>query len=178
MPAGGAATFRGLAYDAKFSFTNFNTVTSTNLLSKLVQNAGVGARVHTNSWGNDGTTSYIAWTQAVDQFSFENEDNLVCFAVTNLNAAIKTPENAKNCLAVAATQDTPNQGSFCSGGTWYTNDQRRKPEVMAPGCGTVSASGSGTSGQRSRMEVGCSVRCRSIFSAIVPPGNGRRPVGI
>lgn len=145
VPAGGAATFRGLAYDAKFSFTNFNTVTSTNLLSKLVQNAGVGARVHTNSWGNDGTTSYIAWTQAVDQFSFENEDNLVCFAVTNLNAAIKTPENAKNCLAVAATQDTPNQGSFCSGGTWYTNDQRRKPEVMAPGCGTVSASGSGTS---------------------------------
>lgn len=144
VPAGGAATYRGLAYDAKISFTNLSSVSSTNLLSKLVQNAGVGARVHTNSWGNDNTVNYISWTQSVDQFSFENEDNLVCFAVTNLSSAIKTPENAKNCLAVAASQDTPNQGSFCSGGTWYTQDGRRKPEVMAPGCNTVSAGGSGT----------------------------------
>lgn len=165
VPAGGAATYRGLAYNAKFSFTNYSSVTSTNLLSKLVQNAGVGARVHTNSWGNDGTTSYIAWTQAVDQFSFENEDNLVCFAVTNLNAAVKTPENAKNCLAVAATQDTPNQGSFCSGGTWYTNDQRRKPEVMAPGCSTVSASGSGTTACSTASLTGTSMASPAVAGA-------------
>jgi len=165
VPAGGAATYRGLAYDAKFAFTNYyGSVSSTNLLSIFVQNAGVGARVHSNSWGNDGTVSYIAWTQAVDQFSFENEDNLVCFAVTNLNAAIKTPENAKNCLAVAATQDTPNQGSFCSGGTWYTQDGRRKPEVMAPGCNTISASGSGTSCSTAAL-TGTSMACPAVAGA-------------
>lgn len=169
QPIDGTTTNRGLAYNARMAHTRDSTLTSSNLLTILTQNASPpngapGGRVHTNSWGNDSTTAYIAWTQAVDQFSFNNEDNLVCFAVTNLNAAVKTPENAKNCLAVAASQDTPNQGSFCSGGTWFTVDGRRKPEVMAPGCSTVSASGSGTVCTTASL-TGTSMACPAVSGA-------------
>ena len=64
--------------------------------------------------------------------------NLVLFAETNLST-LKNPENAKNCLAVAASGDAPNQEFHCDGAAGPTADGRRKPEIMGPGCGIVSA---------------------------------------
>ena len=59
---------------------------------------------------------------------------------------IMNPENAKNLLAVGASQDSPSQANHCSGGTGPTADGRRKPEIYAPGCSTRSSlNGSGCS---------------------------------
>src|SRR4030095_14474854 len=78
------------------------------------------------------------WCRDIDQFSYDQEDSLVFFAVTN-TSTLKTPENAKNCVGVGASGHSPNQENFCSGGRGPTNDGRRKPEVFTPGCSVVSA---------------------------------------
>ena len=96
-----------------------------------------GATVFTNSWGDDNTTDYTTWCEDIDQFSWDHQDALVVFAVSNL-ADLKTPENAKNCLAVAQSGDTPNQNNS-DGGNGPTADGRRKPEITAPGIGIMSA---------------------------------------
>lgn len=134
---------RGVAYMARMVFnTSASFGSYTSMFNKLNTHYGQGAAIHTNSWGNDGTTAYDNWARAIDTFSWQNDDNLVLFAVTN-GSSLKNPENAKNCLAVGATQDSPSQGGFCSGGQGPTNDGRRKPEIFAPGCSTRSSAGTG-----------------------------------
>ncbi|MCK6457188.1 MAG: S8 family serine peptidase [Phycisphaerae bacterium] len=167
QPVSGGTTNRGMAYMARMAFTNLSSVGSSNLLTILNQNrnanGGNGGRVHSNSWGDDGTTSYTSWCRAIDVFSFNNEDNLVLFACTNLNAAVKTPENAKNCLAVVLTSDSPNQGSQCSSvGFAMTQDGRRKPEVTAPGCSTVSSNSGTTCGFTGSGFTGNSMACPAV----------------
>ncbi|MBN2563009.1 MAG: S8 family serine peptidase [Phycisphaerae bacterium] len=148
------ANLRGMAYEGRVVFQDFNTVmTSTNLNQRLAVAHGHGAQVHNNSWGDDGTADYVAWSRDIDVFTRDNEDDLVLVAVTNADQPVKVPENSKNALAVASTQDTPHQGARCNGGHGPTSDGRQKPEVWAPGCGSISAgttpcdthTGSGTS---------------------------------
>lgn len=136
---------RGVAYQAKFVFDDDPPYpfTESDMLTLLNQHHGQGARLHTNSWGDDGTTSYNGLARAIDSFSYTSEESLVLFAETN-GSSLKNPENAKNVLAVGASQDTPNQASHCTGGVGPTADGRRKPEIYAPGCSTTSSS-SGTS---------------------------------
>ena len=139
-PYGVADTYDGIAFAAKVSFGDYypvQTSPSTAYAAFAAAHAD-GARVHSNSWGDDSNTTYILLCQQIDQFLWDNEEDLILFAVTNL-ATLRAPENAKNLLAVGASGDTPNQGNHCYGGTGPTNDGRRKPEVYAPGCGTVSA---------------------------------------
>lgn len=165
-PVNGTTTNRGLAYKAKLAFTNLGTVTSANLNSKLVQDHDAGARVHSNSWGADGSTTYISWCRDVDLFSFNNEDDVVLFAVTNINHSVYQPENAKNCIGVALTSDTPNQGSQCSSvGFAPTNDGRRKPELTAPGCSTLSSNSNTTCGFTSSGFTGNSMACPAVAGA-------------
>lgn len=161
---GNGIGFRGMAYRAKLAFTNLSSVTSTNLLSKFVQDHNAGASVHSNSWGNDGTTAYTAWSRDIDIFSFNNENDLVLFAVTNINGAVRTPENAKNCLAVAACTDTP-ANSHCSGGFGPTQDGRQKPELMAPGCSTISSQSTTTCGFVGSGFTGTSMACPAVAGA-------------
>jgi len=141
--AGSDDDTRGVAYNAKMVFdTAVSFGSFSQLTNNLTQHYNQGAAVHTNSWGNDFTTAYDGWCRAIDTFSFNNDDNLVLFAVTN-GGSLRNPENSKNALAVGATRDANSQGSFCSGGTGPTSDGRRKPEIFAPGCSTRSSSGSG-----------------------------------
>lgn len=134
----------GHAYKAKMTYANLSdiqgigNITVSNLNQMLEQAHTDGARIHTNSWGDDGTTEYTALAKDIDTFSWNNEEDLVLFAVTNLSS-LKTPENAKNVLAVGNSQRAPNQDNHCSGGEGPTSDGRRKPEIYAPGCSTVSA---------------------------------------
>ncbi|MBM3988059.1 MAG: hypothetical protein FJ294_08915 [Planctomycetes bacterium] len=158
QPVNGSTANRGLAYLAKLAHTEL-PISGFNTTG--VAHANVGARVHTNSWGNDATTAYDSLCNSIDTFQWNNEDNLVLFSTTN-TSTLKNPENAKNLLAVGATQDTPNVNSFCSGGTGPTADGRRKPEVMTPGCGTVSAS-TGSCGTTSL--TGTSMACPSATAA-------------
>lgn len=152
----------GMAYAAKLSFTNLDFISSANLQSSLQAAHTDGARVHSNSWGNDATTSYTSHCQAIDAFSYANEDDLVCFAVSN-GTTVKTPENAVNVLAVSASQDAPGQGSPCIGGIGPTADGRRKPEILAPGCGTISADAGTACGVTA--ETGTSMACPAIAGA-------------
>lgn len=136
--AGSSNHTRGIAYEARLIFDVPPSFTFAGLNAKLITHYGQGAAIHTNSWGDDGTTAYNGMPRAIDSFSFSNDDNLVIFAATN-TSLLKNPENAKNCLAVGASQDASNQGSFCSGGRGPTDDGRRKPEIFAPGCNTQSS---------------------------------------
>lgn len=159
----------GLAYMARISHTNLGLVTSTNLYAYFDSASVQGANVHTNSWGDDGTTAYTSWCHDIDAFSRDREDDLVCFAVTN-TSTLKTPENAKNVLAVGATNQAPNQETWGSGGRGPTADGRRKPEVALPGIGIVSAgtstcstaSLSGTS-MASPAVTGCAALVREYY---------------
>ena len=135
---GGSWTYDGMAPGARLSFSNLDDINNSNLASYFIQAYRDGALVHTNSWGNDFTTSYTEWCRDIDQVSHDYEDNLICFAVTNLGS-LRTPENAKNVLAVGATERAPSQHQHCTGGQGPTSDGRRKPEIYAPGCNTISA---------------------------------------
>jgi len=135
---GGNDNNRGVAYMARLIFDSTPSFTFSSLNSHLTTHYNQGAAIHTNSWGDDGATNYTGMCRAIDTFSHANDDNLVIFAATNLNT-LRTPENAKNVLAVGASQDASSQGSFCSGGIGPTFDGRRKPEIFAPGCNSQSA---------------------------------------
>ncbi|MBL9032771.1 MAG: S8 family serine peptidase [Phycisphaerae bacterium] len=173
------ADTRGIAYNAKIVFDDIPSFTETAMNSQLVQHHGQGARAHTNSWGNDGTTAYDGLCRGVDVFSYNNEDSLVLFAVTN-QSLLKNPENAKNLLAIGNTGDTPSQGTICTGGAGPTSDGRRKPELWAPGCNTQSASagsGCGVTGatgtsMASPAAAGAALLVRQYYT------NGYYPTGV
>jgi len=141
--SGVADNNRGIAYLSRIVYDAIPSFTEAAMYARLENHHNQGARVHTNSWGDDGTTSYNSLARGIDSFSRDHEDSLVLFAVTN-TSTLKNPENAKNLMGVGASQDTPSQDAFCSGGSGPTADGRRKPEIFAPGCGTNS-SGAGTS---------------------------------
>ncbi|HWM24280.1 MAG TPA: S8 family serine peptidase [Chthoniobacterales bacterium] len=152
------STFRnGHAYKARFAFSPIPS--TVGLYTMLTDHYNVGARAHTNSWGDDDTTAYTQWCQSIDQYSWDREDATVVFAATNLSA-LKTPENAKNVLAVGNTRQQPNQDTPSTGGIGPTFDGRRKPEIWAPGTGILSASSTNTSGYTS--STGTSMACPAI----------------
>lgn len=137
--------FRGMAPKARLSSSSYydlhgatgDTVAS-NLATFFALAHDDGARIHTNSWGDDTQFGYTAWCVDIDTFSRQYEEDLVVFSATNLST-LRTPENAKNCLAVGATLKPPSEDLRSSGGTGPTSDGRRKPEVYAPGRDTRSA---------------------------------------
>ena len=141
--AGEAVGYSGLAYRAKISHTDLGGIsgvngTPSNLYGLLASAHQDGARVHSNSWGDDGTGAYTPLVRDVDLFSYDHEDALVIFAVSN-GRYVRAPENAKNVLAVGASLNGLLADEHCSGGTGPTEDGRRKPEIYAPGCGIESA---------------------------------------
>jgi subtilisin family serine protease len=146
FPINGSIVRRGMAPLARISHQNFNdlewievTGQPSNLYDFLAAAHADGARIHSNSWGDDLNATYTSLCRDVDLFARDHEHDLVVFSVTN-QATIKTPENAKNVLAVGASWSAPNQHVISDGGQGPTNDGRRKPEVFAPGRGTNSAS--------------------------------------
>jgi len=133
---------RGMAYGAKLVYNLTPSFIESDVFERLSLHHSQGARVHNNSWGNSATQSYDGLARGVDDFVWRYEDDVVVFAINNgiPSAPLTNPENAKNALAVSASQDTPSQDNHCSGGTGPTLDGRRKPDLMAPGCGIFSAS--------------------------------------
>ncbi|UCG16201.1 MAG: S8 family serine peptidase [Phycisphaerales bacterium] len=133
--------YDGIAPLAKLSFSDFVDVQADPLsvYARFQDAHEDGARAHNNSWGDDTSPQeYNILCNMVDQFSYDFEESLVLFSVTNL-PNLRTPENAKNVLAVGASMDAPWQNEHYSGGTGPTTDGRRKPEVYAPGLGTNCA---------------------------------------
>ncbi len=158
-PINGTDTYNGMAPNAWLAH-RAGFPGSTAFLSWLNQAHSNGGRVHTNSWGNDWTTSYDYWSRDIDAYSHDNEDGMVAFAITN-GSNLKNPENAKNVLAVAATSRS-NPENKGSGGKGPTADGRQKPEVFAPGCSTYSAS---TASCGTTTMCGTSMACPVVVGA-------------
>jgi subtilisin family serine protease len=138
---------KGIAYGAKIAFNTFPNFGEQFVYDRFDLHRTQGAFIHNNSWGNAGTRAYDSTCRAIDRFSREHEDNLVLFAVADALVTLN-PENAKNCLAVSLSSNAPIQQNPCVNGLGQvqgpsspTTDGRRKPEVVAPGCGIVSATG-------------------------------------
>lgn len=132
--------FRGIAWAARLAHSDYVGLDTYDLYATLMTHEGVGARVHSNSWGYSSAadTTYLPWCVDIDAFSHDYEDNLVVFAVMN-GPYLLAPENAKNVLAVGASyvlDDLDGGYDFhvrYSGGIGPTADGRRKPEIFAPG---------------------------------------------
>lgn len=180
QPISGGTTYRGMAYMAKL-VANRTSVSTSNVNTLLTQDHNLGARVHSNSWGWDGSQTYIQAARDIDLFSRTNEESLVLVAVTNQNAVVYQPENAKNCIGVALLNDAPSESQCFAAGRATTNDGRRKPELLAPGCSTWSSNSgttcgftnSGYSGTSMATPVisGCGLLTRQYFM------NGYYPTG-
>jgi subtilisin family serine protease len=123
-------------------------------LNPLFQQAYTqGARLHTNSWGDNENAAvqnnYSAGSQDVDEFMWNHKDFLIFFAAGNSGpgvATVGTPSTAKSAVSVGATQRSTAANSmagFSSCGP--TDDGRIKPEVTVPGSNIVSAAMTRTS---------------------------------
>ena len=133
---------RGVAYNAKIVYNFYPDVNETSNYQRYNLHNMQGAFIHTNSWGTDATREYDGGCRGIDAFLHDHEDNLIVHAVSD-GGLVTNPENAKNSLAVSASLNGTSANQYCDGGSGPTQDGRRKPEVMAPGCSILSAGGNG-----------------------------------
>lgn len=131
----------GVAFGAKLAFDEYPVPLDGPVIAdRLATHMQQGAFIHNNSYGQNFLTAYNGLCASLDEFTWTNDDQLLVFAVSNASV-IYNPENAKNPLAVTASDDTPFQSNHRIGGAGPTSDGRRKPDVMAPGR-TQTSSGS------------------------------------
>lgn len=159
QPITGSTGSRGLAYAARIAHSS--NYSASVWYSRSVTHRNSGARLHTNSWGNDGTTAYNSHCNAIDLFQWNFEDNLVFFAETNLSS-LRNPENAKNLVAVGNGENGNSANNKCGGGVGPTADGRRKPDLFTPGCSIIS---SNTSGCGTTSLTGTSMACPGATAA-------------
>ncbi|HYO13222.1 MAG TPA: S8 family serine peptidase, partial [Thermoanaerobaculia bacterium] len=106
-----------------------------------------GARLHTNSWGdNENATvqnNYSAGSQDVDEFMWNHKDFLIFFAAGNSGpgtGSVGSPSTAKSGVSVGATLRSTSANSMASfSSCGPTLDGRFKPDVTVPGSSIVSA---------------------------------------
>jgi len=134
-----------------------------------------GARIHTNSWGDNENgavqNNYSAGSQDVDEFMWNHPDFLVLFAAGNSGpgtASVSSPSTAKSAVSVGATlrgTSAATMASFSSCGP--TADLRIKPELTVPGAGIVSAGNDFNSASNN-----CGTRTMSGTSMATPGAAG------
>nr|MCU0682684.1 S8 family serine peptidase [Polyangiaceae bacterium] len=134
-----------------------------------------GARIHTNSWGdNENAASqndYSAGSQDVDQFMWNHKDFLIFFAAGNSGpgeASVGSPATAKSGVAVGATRrgpDAEQMASFSSCGP--TDDGRMKPDVVIPGSNIISANN-----DQNTASNNCNTKSSSGTSMATPAAAG------
>jgi len=164
--AGSGGQYKGLAPNAQLVFQSVGDTYGglggipADIGQLLNQAWQAGARIHSDSWGDDNYGGYDYSAQSVDRF-IRNNDMTVLFAAGNAgynrsSGAIVynsagTPATAKNVIAVGASENNrPNFGSsadninsvafFSSRGN--TADGRVKPDVVAPGTMILSTKSS------------------------------------
>lgn len=107
-----------------------------------------GARIHTNSWGDEENEpnfgQYTAGSQDVDEMMWNRKDFLLIFAAGNNGGTTNTvdsPSTSKSGISVGSTLRGASSGSisgFSSRGP--TDDGRIKPDLTFPGSSIQSAS--------------------------------------
>ncbi|MEA2564620.1 MAG: hypothetical protein QOH06_6124 [Acidobacteriota bacterium] len=106
-----------------------------------------GARMHTNSWGDNENaavqSNYSSGSQDVDEFMWNHKDFLIFFAAGNAGpgtGSVGSPSTAKNGVSVGATLRSTSANSMASfSSCGPTLDGRIKPDITVPGSSIVSA---------------------------------------
>ena len=68
---------RGIAYEANLVTNTTPNFTEAGITNRLNLHHSQGGRIHTNSWGNDGTTAYDSLARGFDVFLHDNEESFV-----------------------------------------------------------------------------------------------------
>jgi PGF-pre-PGF domain-containing protein len=113
--------YSGMAPEAELVFQSVGDNTEylylPDDLNVLFQAAyGLGARIHTNSWGSSQNGVYTDYSMQIDQFMWEHQDMLILFSAGNSGVdsnhdgvidldSIGSPGTAKNCLTVGASEN-------------------------------------------------------------------------
>ena len=159
---GTASANRGLAYGARIVHNGYPSYTESSMDGRFELHRTQGAFIHSNSWGSGVFHNYEVMCRVVDAFHHDHEDNLLVFAISN-ELILGIPDSAKNALMVSASNNAPSQDTMCvlvNGGPAVgpTADGRRRPDVVAPGCGIGSSTGA----------TGCAVGILSGTSMACP----------
>jgi subtilisin family serine protease len=151
--------FKGMAPQAELifqaaGFSNDWLNIPDGLNDLFLQAYDDGARIHTNSWGDEDEIKYGNYTsesQIVDDFLWNHPDMVILFAAGNCGIygsnTVLAPGTAKNSITVGSSEnDRPDKGNntdnindiafFSSRG--FTDDNRIKPDVVAPGTYIIS----------------------------------------
>jgi hypothetical protein len=124
-----------------------------------------GARVHSNSWGCRGITSYTSKALDIDEFMFEHSDFLFVVAAGNDGAlgmdSVGSPGVSKNALTVGASAEDHNDIVYFSG-IGKAFDGIIKPDVIGPGTNLMSA------GVGNAEDETCNVQLSSGTSMATP----------
>jgi hypothetical protein len=136
----GTGANRGNAWAARL----VSALNGGALITTLNNNAGLGARIHTNSWhdntaGAGNPATYNQTAEDADTFMWNNQDHLVLGSMGNNGEEQGPPGTAKNSIGVNASRRDPNEGTVGDGNPGPTADGRRKPDVVTPGCAITSA---------------------------------------
>jgi hypothetical protein len=139
----------GMAPNAQLLFQDIGNDTTgclsiTDLSGTLKQAYTAGARIHSASWGSASAGVYSGSDRIVDNSLSQQEDMIFVVSAGNSGSSATTigsPGNAKNVITVGALGHAGSRvvAGFSSRGP--TVDGRTKPDVMAPGSSTISASG-------------------------------------
>lgn len=170
-----AARYNGMAKGARIFFHDLTCGPTQDLIlpGDLYDFFGPGyesgARVYTNSWGNDRTPAdYNAIDRQTDMFAYEHQDMLVLFAGGNSpGAGVLSPAAAKNVLTVGAhvssrnANDRNTMAGFSASGPIF--DGRIKPEIAGPGQVITSARSDGNLGSNQ-----CDIEAKSGTSMATP----------
>ncbi len=134
-----------------------------------------GARIHTNSWGDDENNPvgglYSAGSEDADEFMWDHKDFLLLFSAGNSGPGSQTvgsPSTGKNVVSVGATLrggSAESMASFSSCGP--TVDGRVKPDITMPGSGIISANSDNNTGTNN-----CGTRSMSGTSMASPGAAG------
>jgi hypothetical protein len=146
--APGSHPDRGGAWAARLALGNRNDLDvfggPSTLDAELAAAAAAGARIHSNSWHvapqrPRKPAIYDGVAVDVDAFCWRSEDHLVVGSSGNATDEQGAPGTAKNALCVAAATANALDARLGDGAPGPTADLRRKPDLMAVGCGIRSA---------------------------------------
>lgn len=165
----------GMAPNAQLLFLDIGNDTSgclsiTDLTGTLQQGYAGGARIHSASWGAPTGGIYSGNDFEADFALSKAEDMIFVVSAGNEGSGNQTtgsPGNAKNAITVGALGHggSITVAGFSSRGP--TADGRRKPDVMAPGSSTISASGDATTNATPEAPVSKSLSGTSMSAPTV-----------
>ncbi|SFN09163.1 S8 family serine peptidase [Dokdonella immobilis] len=170
----------GMAPNAQLLFQDIGNDTSgclsiTDLGGTLHQAHDAGAGIHSASWGSSSAGAYSGSDRVVDNSLSMIEDLIFVVSAGNDGSGATTtgsPGNAKNAITVGALGHAGSRlvAGFSSRGP--TLDGRIKPDIMAPGSSTISASGDASTTATIELAVSKSLSGTSMAAPTIAGNAG------